>query len=565
MRRAQIILLLIIVLLIGFSNNFYSQNKALSKNEIEKLVTNAKENYKIKNYEKSLTESRTALKYAIEINDNIITANCYNLIGANFYDLLMPDKAFIFYLKALYYVNKTEDNILKGKINNNLANIYFFEKKQYEKGIQHYEKSLFYSTNSSDTSLIYLRKLNIAWAYFQIKNFRKGLSFLNYINRFKKYGDESTEVASNMLNGIYYGHINDSVKANFYFLKAIELGNKSYEKFDLSIAHQKYAAFLFKNKNYKKAYENIMEFNRLTDEITDLAKQKKTKLIGVNLELDEFKREVDKIEAEYKKKQGKLQKEHSRNKKIFGVIITLFLIITILFYFFYQNSKLKQKNRIKNIQNKIHQNIINASIDGQESERKKVALFLHDTISASLSSAGMHLNVFLSQHNHNTVPDEIIKTKFILDETHDKVRDLSHDLLPTLLVRFGLLYALDDLCEKYSNSNLHFEYLNTISNKKRYAEKFETRLYFIVSELLNNIIKHSDATRAEVSLSETNNELVIEITDNGKGFDINKFNFVEGFGLNQIKARINNLNGHFNVKSKINEGTSIKITVPISN
>ena len=81
---------------------------------------------------------------------------------------------------------------------------------------------------------------------------------------------------------------------------------------------------------------------------------------------------------------------------------------------------------------------------------------------------------------------------------------------------------------------------------------------------MNNIIKHSQANRAEVSLSESNNELIIEINDNGKGFDINDFNFVEGFGLNQIKARINNLNGNFTVKSKINQGTSIKISVPLS-
>ena len=556
------IISLIVLLLIYFSSVCYSQNKQVSKDEIEILLNDATKEFKIKNYEKSLTKSRTALKYAIQINDAYLIGRTYNLIGANFDDLFMPDKAFAFYHKALHYINKTNNNIFKSNINNNLANIYFFEKKQYQKGIFHYEKSLEYSNISSDTSVIYIRKLSIIWALFEINNFTKGLPYLKYLNKFKQYGDESTDGALNMLNGVYNDHINDTVKANFYFLKAIELGKKSHEKFDLSITHKKYADFLSKNKNYKKAYEHILEFNRLTNEITDLAKEKKTKLIGVNLELDEYKREVDKIEAEYKKKQRLLQKEQSRNKKVFSIIVVLFLIITILFYFFYQNTKLKQKNRIKNIQNKIHQNIINASIDGQESERKKVALFLHDTISASLSSAGMHLNVFLSQHS--AVPDEIIKTKFILDETHDKVRDLSHDLLPTLLVRFGLLYALDDLCEKYSNSNLHFEYLNTISNKKRYAEKFETRLYFIISELLNNIIKHSEATRAEVSLSESNNELIIEITDNGKGFDINRFNFVEGFGLNQIKARINNLNGNFDVKSKIHEGTSIKITVPLS-
>ena len=561
MRKAWILLIAISIFCI--SSDLYCQQKSLSKNEIEKLVTVATENWRNKNYENSLRQSRIALKSAISIHDNYLIARCYNLIGVNFDDLLMLDKALDFYIKSLHYINKTNDRILKGKINNNLANIYFFEKKQYKKGIQHYEKALEYSSNTADNSLVYLRKLNITWAYFEIENFKEGLTYFKYINQFKHHGDESTEVAFNMLNGVYHNHINDTLKAHYFFSKAIRLGNESYEKFDLSITHKKYSDFLFKNKKYKEAYQNILEFNRLTDEIINQAKEKKTKLIGVNLELDEFKREVDKIESEYKNKQKLLLKEHSRNKKIFSITIFLFVIIIILFYFFYQNTRLKQKNKIKNIQNKIHQNIINASIDGQESERKKVALFLHDTISASLSSAGMHLNVFLSQHN--TVPDEIIKTKFILDETHDKVRDLSHDLLPTLLVRFGLLYALDDLCEKYSNSNLHFEYQNTISNKKRYAEKFETRIYFIISELLNNIIKHSGASRATVSLSENNNQLVIKITDNGKGFDTKKFNFVDGFGLNQVKARIKNLNGHINVKSKINEGTSITITVPLDN
>lgn len=560
MRKIRIITA-IIVLTVSFYS--YSQKKIIPpKDEVEKILTEATNYWKKDNYEKSLKKSRLALKLAIRTNDNYLIARCYNLIGVNFDDLFMLDKAFGFYLKAEQYINKTANNVFKGKINNNLANIYFFEKKQYQKGILHYKKALKYSTDTSDPVVIYLRKLNITWAYFEIKNFKEGTPYFKYLNQFKQYSDESTKAALHMLNGVYYDHINDTLKANFHFLKAIQLGNESDEKFDLSITHKKYADFLFKNKNYKKAYENILVFNRLTDEILALAKQKKTKLIGVNLELDEFKREVDKIETEYKNKQKLLQEEQSRHMKIFGIIIMLFIIITILFYFFFQNAKLKQKNKIKNIQNKIHQNIINASIDGQESERKKVALFLHDTISASLSSAGMHLNVFLAQNT--PVSDEIIKTKFILDETHDKVRDLSHDLLPTLLVRFGLLYALDDLCEKYSNSTLHFEFQNTIPIKKRYTEQFETRIYYIISELLNNIIKHSKASKAIVSLKEKDSEMIIEITDNGKGFDTNKFNFVEGFGLNQIRARINNLNGYFNVTSKINHGTSIVINVPIN-
>jgi signal transduction histidine kinase len=72
-----------------------------------------------------------------------------------------------------------------------------------------------------------------------------------------------------------------------------------------------------------------------------------------------------------------------------------------------------------------------------------------------LSSAGLHLNAFTS--THKTDADEITKTKSILKEAHDQIRDLSHELMPTLLSRFGLFYALEDLCEKNSNSVLQFK------------------------------------------------------------------------------------------------------------
>lgn len=551
------------IVLICFSTNSYPQKKSLQKNEIEKLIKEAVENWKINDYEKSLKQSRIALKQAIEINDNYLIAYSYNTIGLNFDDLIMLDKALIFYQKALYYGDKIDNSLLKAKIHNNLGNTYFFYKKEYQKGINHYEKSLEYSQKSPDKARIYLKKLNITWAYFEIKNFDKGLDYLNFVNEFKQYGDESTKVALNMLNALYSDHKNDTIKADAFFKKAIFLGNESYEKFDLAKTHEKYADFLFRKHDYKKAYQNIIRLNTLEKELTESIELKKPKLVGVNLELDEYKREVDKIESQYKTKQQSLMREQSRNKKIFSIIVALFFVIIILFYFFYQNTKLKQKNRLKDVQSKIQQNIINASIDGQESERKKIALFLHDNISALLSSAGMHLNVFSTQNE--PVSEEILKTKFILEEAHDKVRDLSHELLPTLLVRFGLFYALEDLCEKNSNSTLLFKYSCTIPPKTRYHEKFEIRIYFIISELLNNIIKHSEATIANVSLVENNSNLIINVTDNGKGYKTNEFNIAEGFGLNQIRARIKNLKGKIEVISKIDIGTAIKIEVPIMN
>ncbi|MCI9846724.1 two-component sensor histidine kinase [Flavobacterium pectinovorum] len=539
------------------------QKKSFTEKELLKLYNQATTNLLNEDYEKSLIQSRLLLNHSLLLQNSNLIGKAYNTIAANFDGISEPDKALFYYQKSLIYAEKSNNLELQNWLYNNIGNIYCFDKKKYEKGISYYIKSLYYSRAIKDSSQVFLTKLNIAWAYFDIERFTEGHPYLKYLNKYKhKYGIETTTAVIDMLNGMYYSHIKDNKKADYSFKNGIKNAIKYDETTDLSFIYQEYAKFLSKNKNFEAAYKNLSSFQRLTDQINLQDKAKKAKIAGINLEIDEYKREIDKMGIESKKKEQLFLSENARKNKMTTIILSLFLISLILFYFFYQNTKLKQKNRIKDIQNKINQNIINASIDGQESERKKVALFLHDTISASLSSAGMHLNVFLSQHD--SLPPEITKTKLILDETHDKVRDLSHDLIPTLLARFGLLYALDDLCEKYSNSTLHFEYQNTIPIKKRYTEKFETRLYFIISELLNNIIKHSEASKAQVSLIENNNEMIIEITDNGKGFDTNKFNYVEGFGLNQIKARINNLNGEFNVKSKINEGTSINISVPLN-
>ncbi|RED23532.1 histidine kinase/DNA gyrase B/HSP90-like ATPase [Flavobacterium cutihirudinis] len=250
-----------------------------------------------------------------------------------------------------------------------------------------------------------------------------------------------------------------------------------------------------------------------------------------------------------------------QNKKIVSLIIFLIILLFFLLYFSYQNNKLKQKIKRKDIKQKILLNVINSGIDTQEIERKKIASFLHDNINSLLSSAGLHLNTFTTQNNIES--EEIRKTKVILGEAHDLLRDMSHNLVPSLLVRFGLIYALEDLCERNSNSSINFEFSSSISIDKRYVEKFEMKIYFIVSELCNNIIKHSHAQKATLFLKENNNQFYIKIRDYGKGFDTKKINEVEGFGLNRIRARVKKFKGTINVTSKVNQGTSIKIKIPL--
>ncbi len=563
MLQLRLRLLICFLLLIFFSQTSAAQNKSLPLKETVKLLTDARADRIRGDYENSLLKSRVALEQAIKNKDNSLIANSYLVIASNFDELTEPLKALHYYNLGLYYANKTNDNTLKNQFYNNLGNIYCFDKKQYDKGIYYYKKSLQLSQTVLDRKQIFLTKLNITWAYFDIGNYIEGFTYLRYIDKYQSIdGNNSTIVALNMLNGMYYSYINNIDKATFYFEKAIELGNSTNQKSDLSYSHLEYSKFLNKFKQPQKAYDNILLYNKITNELHIEEKLTKANVVGINLEIDHYKREIDKIETTYKIKQNKLLEAQSKNKKIVIIILLLLICLIIFFYSFVQNIRLKQKNRLKDIQSKIQENIINASVDGQELERKKIANFLHDNISSLLSSAGLHLNVFTSINK--TQPEEINKTKEILEEAHNQIRNLSHELMPALLVRFGLLYALEDLCDKTSNSRIKIAFNTDIAIKKRYNEDFEMKLYFIVAELLNNIIKHSGANNAHVTINEMESQLFIIVADDGNGFIDSSFEAIEGFGINQIRARINNMKGEFNINSILNKGTTVNLTVPIS-
>lgn len=558
-------LLFTVLFLISFiSQTLLAQNKILSDNEIKILLNDAKTNRINGDYENSLLKSRVALEHSIRIKSNVLIANSYLIIASNFDELTEPLKALHYYNLGLHYVNKTNDFELKNRFYNNLGNIYCFDKKQYDLGIHYYKKSLEQSQKVLNKKQIFQTKLNITWAYFDINKFQEGLPYLNYINKYQSiFGNESTIVALNMLNGMYYNSINKNDKANEYFLKAIELGTNGSEKTDLSYSHLEYSKFLNKTHQHQKAYENLVLSNQIDESLNIKEKLNKANIIGINLEIDHYKREVDKIESKYKNRQEILIEEQSKNKKIVTIVLSILISFIILFYYFFQNIHLKQKNKLKDIQSKIQENIINATIDGQEFERKKISTFLHDNISSLLSSAGLHLNVFTSQQKLQ--PEEINKTKKILEEAHKQIRNLSHELMPSLLVRFGLLFALEDLCEKTSNSKVKIAFNSLIDIKKRYNKEFEMKLYFIIAELINNIIKHSQADNSTINVEEMDSDLIIQVTDNGTGFKNNHLEISEGFGINQIKARINNMKGEFIIESIPNEGTTAYLRIPIVN
>jgi tetratricopeptide (TPR) repeat protein len=263
------IVLFLLLFMYCNSNSIMAQSDA----NILKILKKSENDFKEANFEQSLINSRIALNSATYVKNNYFIARSYKIIAANYNELVEFDKAIFFYKKALIYAYKTDNDTLKNKICNNLGNIYCFEKKRYTEGIDYYKKSIGYCLKINDSSQIYFTTLNISWAYIDIASFSQGEKYLNFLNKNqKKYGDESTDIILNMLNGIYCHHKKDILKADAYFLKAIELGKKSTEKSDLSYVHLEYSKFLDKNGRYKEAYENLKKYNTITEELYDKEK-----------------------------------------------------------------------------------------------------------------------------------------------------------------------------------------------------------------------------------------------------------------------------------------------------
>lgn len=582
MNRICVLLVLILSL---FADVVHSQNQSIdsvdiyiNRNDFLRGLTYAKkqaqQHLKNKNYlgyskstEKAadifltLNDSGKALKtlldglrivdkYAEKQGEIILMSK----LGSIYVKLKNYDEAKKYYYSAIAKAHKIKNDSLAGRLAQPLFRIHFYTEN--DSAEYYLKKTLDYSRSVGTNKALSTGYTNYFGYYNSRNEYAKSKIYLDSSLYYARRSESTKTLSIALSNLVYYQMVveQDFPKAKKTYREIFELTPNDTLSEAAADIYLNYSYLLEQLHDYKGS--NL--YMQKVLEIMDVTFSEKNDRALRDLEI---RYKIDKVDQQYRARQKELEENQSKNRKFFMVFIGLLLLSLILFYFFYQNARLKQKNRLKDIESRVQQNIINATIDGQENERKKIAAVLHDNISAMLSSAGLHLSAFVA--GNPSASEEISKTRAILRETHDKVRDLSHELVPVLLAKFGLHYAIVDLCEKNSNSVIRFRCESTISQKKRYNDEFEMKMYFIITELFNNIIKHSNASEATVELTEKDGMLKVVATDNGIGFDTSKPHLNEGFGLTQIRARVSNMKGNVSIVSRPGSGTIISITVPV--
>ncbi len=207
--------------------------------------------------------------------------------------------------------------------------------------------------------------------------------------------------------------------------------------------------------------------------------------------------------------------------------------------------------------------VTNRIVEIQENDRKILVQELHDNISQKLGVTKMQLEQEIINNNHknNKALEEISQNISIVSSA---LRNLANDIRPILLENFGFIEAAKFYLKQYKNEfNIEFNYSKDIKINKW---NIKINLFRCFQEIIFNIKKHSKANKISISLSNDNNNLILNISDDGIGFDINNLSDsdkkIMRFGLLNITERIDFINGKIDLNSEPGKGTAFIITVP---
>src|SRR5690606_5902538 len=250
------------------------------------------------------------------------------------------------------------------------------------------------------------------------------------------------------------------------------------------------------------------------------------------------------------------------------LLLTIFIALIFLFLAYRQRSKsLKQQQRLHlmeldNIKQEHKISLLSAMIEGQENERGRIARDLHDGLGGLLSGLKIELS------GGKTLPtientQKLIRNGLLrIDQAVDELRRISRNMMPEILLHYGLEEAMKEYCQSLKRSGVNitcqvFNYQNNLSKNKQVV------VYRIAQELVNNAIKYAKSSHILVELRQEQEHLSLIVEDDGIGFDIGLAKQKKGSGLQNIEARAVFLNGTLQIDSSPETGTSTVLHCPI--
>ncbi|OAQ40596.1 hypothetical protein A5893_06535 [Pedobacter psychrophilus] len=254
-----------------------------------------------------------------------------------------------------------------------------------------------------------------------------------------------------------------------------------------------------------------------------------------------------------------------KNRLLLAVGISAAALI-LVFGFAYRNNHQKriiaekdkalQSEQVKFLERQQQVVSLQSMLNGQETERTRIAKDLHDGLGGLFSTIKMQLSTL--KHEEKTLENnELFQKSYVLvDSAAVEVRRIAHNMMPEVLIKIGLIPAVQELCNSINAGKLIDVSMQHYGMEERLNPSTEMMLFRIIQELLNNIIKHAYASKAIIQFNREDERLSITVEDNGRGFDMSDNN-LNTAGLESVRSRVNYLKGKLAIDSEQEIGTTV--------
>ncbi|MBX2925132.1 MAG: hypothetical protein KF746_23225 [Chitinophagaceae bacterium] len=474
-----------------------------------------------KNYERAISLSKKLLKTLEDRKDSLRMAATYQHLIINYLALQNPDEAYAYIPPLLSFAETTLEYNIKSEAYN-IAGKYYVEKKQYDTAISYYKKAI--ATALKDNYQTSLYNLSIGEAYL-----RKG--DLSNAGQHLQLAEQQSQKANS--RDIFY--------------RVSEVWSEYYER----------------KKDYRNAFTYLQEFTKLNDSFLVAETRQYAAQLEAVYENNKKETEIRTLKTEQLEKTEAIR--HRNN--ILYVAGGFLLLAAIALVLQIQNARNKrrlleqekqlQSEKILALQREQQVSSLQSMITGQETERTRIARDLHDGLGGVFSTVKMYFSSLQHENPGLAQSPLFVKSFEMVDNASGELRRIAHNLMPEVLMKLGLINAIQDMCNSIQAGRLLRISLQAYSMEKRLNNNIEIMLYRIIQELLNNIIKHAEASEVIIQFNRHSDRLTITIEDNGKGFDVEQATSANHAGIDTVKSRVNYLNGEMSIESNKNVGTTV--------
>ena len=503
------------------------------------------------------------------------------------------DKALKYGKEALALAKKMKNSneIMSGL--NDLGTVYLNQKK-YKEAKATFEELQVIAIKKKDADFTPISYYSLGQTELNLKNYDKAYQFLNkelafYEPNTMRYATSKVYISEVLVAQKKYDlAISEILSAQKIIIKE---GGDDVLKLSYRLLYESYKA----KGNTSEALKYHEKFMTMKDSLSTESTQSRIRSLQFEYDntLKESQLQKKNIELLEEKTQ-KQQISQTRNLFLLGGLLALILAGVL----FWNNRKLNTKNKLiesqktqimlaqeqlenanQNLEFKVIQRtnelasandelihkkeeIKTALFTGQSIERKRVASELHDNVSSLLSAVNMTMQAISGKSLSDGDQKIYQNVREMIKSAYSEVRNISHNIMPAGLEKDGLLSTIEQLLEKINaNKQLSFSLISK-GMKTRLPVQIELNVYSLILELINNIIKHSEATKATISISQKDDFLSLEVKDNGIGFDVKDSNL--GNGMANMQSRIDALNGSFKYESKKLKGSQFEIKIPLN-